>query len=203
VRIKILLIPAALLLAVFAATALATRAGSWLVVEDPVPPRIDVVFTYTGENNRENYSIELVKKTGAFWVLSGRDAKATTQRVAAAGVDTSRFLFTGDCENTWQETTFITRWVNRSLNDGRLAHQNGPAVIALVSSPAHMRRIRLGVHKLAAHTQDARFVYLPMPDTMSIVGRRALSSWWRTESARNTVYFEMAKIVETVFLALS
>ena len=80
-----------------------SRAGSWLAVADPLPPRINVIFTFGGENVRVSYSRELMRRfPQAHWVISDYTHRYS-RLLQRQGIDMSRVTILDTCRYTISE----------------------------------------------------------------------------------------------------
>jgi hypothetical protein len=180
----------------------------WLVVSDPLPPSLDAVFTFAGDNQRIIYSKKLFAKyPQALWINSYPSMKITIP-LAKEGLDTSRIFIIDTCKNTSSEVAFITTWA-REIVDGKLAlpaacsNQGGfsierPLQIGLVSTPYHMRRIRLAVsrtQKIAACTM----YYLPVPFEQYGSAKDDYKVWWKYKQLKSAVSLELKKLAYYFF----
>ena len=185
------------------------QAGGWLVAADPAPQRIDVIFTFGGENARVAYSRELMERfPSAHWVLS--DHSGRYERILSReGFDLSRVSFIDTCTHTISEVKGLADWLathapaaDASAADSeeqatapRTAPAAKPMAVALVSTPFHLRRIRSIAANVFRDTASVRLYYLPVP--MERYGWTARDStvWWRTKSARAWVGSELCKLI--------
>jgi hypothetical protein len=179
---------------IVAATAVAVLGfGSWLVVSDPVPQHLDIVFTFAGEAERVAYSRELVERfPRSHWILS--DYKDGYQRILRKeGFDMTRLNAIDTCTNTYAEVDALE---NRILAGGPASLQDDrkETVIGLVSSPYHMRRIKFMVNR-QFNNPELRFHYLPVPFERYHWDSRTFRQWWKTPAVRNIVISEFQKIV--------
>lgn len=144
------------------------HAGLWLLVSDPEPQRIDVIFTFGGEEIRKKYSLELARRhPDAHWVISNHNYKRTLNWVTEMNVAQSRITIVDTCASTFTEIIFLNEFISSNnllataSNDDSIVQSNAYNV-ALVSSPSHMRRISV----LAANTFDKQHItsiFLPVP----------------------------------------
>ena len=88
------------------------KAGTLLAVHDPVPPRLDIVFTFAGENQRIAYSRELMRQfPDAHWVLSDY-FHFFSHILQRDGFAMSRISFLDTCANTFSEVNGLKDWIN-------------------------------------------------------------------------------------------
>jgi hypothetical protein len=182
-------------------------ASTWFFIADPVPPRLDVIFTFSGENARVTYSRELTEKfPQARWVLS--DYYHLYSRILSREkFDMSRITAIDTCRYTLSEVRGLADWLN--VNRNRLAptchsaDTAGPSLpgmpqkieIGLVSNPCHMRRIKCMVADVFSDT-TVRFHYLPVPPERYGWTRQEMRRWWTSKKLRTWVGFEVVKLIK-------
>jgi len=228
---------AALIVAVVVAGILAYRGfGSWLVVRDEVPERVDVVFTFGGERERERYSHELFKThPEATWIVSTFNAKVRT-RLLGDQVDTARIVMVDTCSATWSEVLFLREWLSDNAerlltgapptgpseqpevveplevatgvsDSDTVAVDSGASVsrapsaepgthlnVVLVSSPYHMRRIKVAVVRLIDNPR-VKIHYVPAPFDHYESSMDDYRAWWRSDKVSRVVKLEATKIL--------
>lgn len=186
------------ILAPFLALMAFSRLGQWLVIADPLPPSLDVIFVFAGEAYvRVDYASELAKRyPTARLLVSGRNYKGTMARISAAGIDTTRAEFTDDCRNTWEEIRFLTQWLSETANATQ-NDENNQVTLGLVSSPYHMRRISLLARRqsLGSHAEAFFLPHSMQPDS---TGRR--SQWWTAPESRVLALTETVKIAHNALV---
>jgi hypothetical protein len=102
----------------------------------------------------------------------------------AYGVDT--------CRSTWGEVEVLAGVLSAMSADAETD-------VGLVSSPWHMRRIKVMVGKCIG-LRACRFHFLPVPaERDPLVGER-MRRWWKEEHTRRIVLWEMEKLVYFVAL---
>jgi hypothetical protein len=205
-RVVVFTITGALLLAV--AVFIFFTVGPWLVVSDPLPRRLDIIFTFAGANERMTYSRELMKQNeGAHWVLS--DFHHFYSRILSRnGFDMTRVSIVDTAANTLSEVNGLSDWLRSEEKAGRktkvrdTAHSparqivSEPITIGLVSSPYHMRRISFMVDDVfRKNGKEFRFCYLPVPFDKFSWTRRDLRTWWRSKTLRAYVGSEVGKLL--------
>ena len=173
------------------------KAGDWLVISEPLPERIDVVFTFAGENSRMAYSRELMGRfPEAHWVLS-ENLHQYSRILEREGFDMSRVTPVDTCTNTLSEVNGLADWVRgRRGSDAARARavKAEPISIALVSNPYHMRRIHCMVDNVF-RGDSLRFFYLPVPRGRYRWAASADSKyWWQSKVTRSWVESEVAKL---------
>jgi uncharacterized SAM-binding protein YcdF (DUF218 family) len=162
--------------------------GTWLIVSDPLPDRVDVIFCFGGESVRVRYSLELAERYPDAHVIISAFNKSRYQndfRIARLGP--SRFSFVDTCSNTFAELSFLRQWLSS-------AHATSSPVVALVSGPYHMRRISILTSRIMKDT-PFRFRYLPV--ALSVYGKteKDYEYWWRTPDMTTLVEMEGEKIL--------
>jgi hypothetical protein len=185
-----------------------SQAGPWLAVSDPIPARIDVIFTFGGENIRVNYSRDLMRRfPQAHWVISDY-AHRYARLLERQGVDMSRVTILDTCRYTISEVKGFAYWLKKQSvapqghADGLTPadSKNQPALsmrplhIALVSNPLHMRRIKL-IAENNFRDPAIRLHCLPVPAERYGWTRHSISRWWETRTLRTWVCLETAKII--------
>lgn len=166
------------------------NAGSWLIVSDPVPDKLDMIFTFASESERVGYSRELMSRfKDATWVLS--DYKNGFSRILRKdNFNMSKVLTIDTCSSTRSEINVINEWlkVNQKLLRG------GNCQVGLVSSPYHMRRINMMVQR-NIHQKNVTFYYLPVPLERYNWNQSMFRDWWESETISKVVISELQKIV--------
>ena len=167
------------------------NAGTWLLISDSVPERLDLVFTFAGENVRDAYSRELLQKFPyAHWLMS--DYKEGYSRILRReSYDMTRVSIVDTCSNTLSEVTTLCKWINKS---NRMLANNKDSVlyVGLVSGPYHMRRIKMMIDKKYPQ-QRVRFFFLPVPLERYNWTDDMFKKWWRSPVSES-VSSEIKKI---------
>ena len=188
-----------------AAAMLFLEAGSWLAFSEPVPPHVDIVFTFGGENVRIAYSRELMQRfPDAHWVIS--DFTHRYARILQReGYDMSCVTILDTCRYTISEVRGLADWLRTerdstgSSTAKTRAALRRPLHIALVSNPFHMRRIKF-IIETVFHDPAIRFHYLPVPPERYSWSSKSITRWWEFKSIRQWVGSEIAKLM--IFWAL-
>jgi len=194
---KIFVISGSIVLTLILLSAIAfIRAGTWLIVADPLPGKVDVVFTFAGESARVNYSKEVMSRiSSAHWVLS--DYKNGHARILRnEGFDMDRVSVIDTCTSTYAEVSALSRWIN----DNKQKDGNKDLSVALVSSPYHMRRIKFMVGRIF-HNSALHFYYIPVPLDRYNWNKKMFGTWWRSKPLRGIVKMEIEKIIYFWFLS--
>lgn len=167
--------------------------GVWLLVNNPVPERVDVIFTFAGDRYRVIYSRKLMETfKNAHWLLSDfKDGYATLLR--KQDFNMSRVTIVDTCVNTISEVKALFHY----LESNATVLPPEP-VVALVSSPYHMRRIQLMVAQ-QQKVKNVTFSYLPVPLEQYNASRDMYRHWWKYSGISNVVFSELPKIVYFFF----
>lgn len=165
--------------------------ANWLIVSDAVPKNLNIVFTFAGEGVRVNYSRSLVQKySEATWVLSDyENGYARLLRKNKFNMD--RVVVVDTCKNTKSEVNALAQWVdqNKPVSD------SGSTIsIGLVSSPYHMRRIKMMINR-RFKDKNIKFHYLPVPLKQYKWTSEMVQYWWKTSEVSKVVFIELQKIV--------
>ncbi|NLG16607.1 MAG: DUF218 domain-containing protein [Fibrobacter sp.] len=165
--------------------------GRWLIISDAVPPHLDIVFTFAGENVRVSYSKELMSRfDDARWILS--DYKDGHSRLLRKGnYDMSRVIVIDSCKNTYSE-------VNALMDQLRLCDKE--LYVGLVSGPYHMRRIKMMLSR-QERRPNVHFVFLPVPLERYNWTDSMIRRWWKSGSVSSAVFSEIQKIVYFVLFS--
>ncbi|MBN1307472.1 MAG: YdcF family protein [Chitinispirillaceae bacterium] len=165
--------------------------GSWLIAGDTPPEHLDVICTFAGENRRVVYSKELaLRYRNAHWVLS--DYKDGHGRLLQKNnFDMRRVTIIDTCKSTISEMHALGEWLDRYR-----PRPSGPAAriqVGLVSSPYHMRRIRIMAARRLSRP-DVRWYLLPVPLEKYRWNRDTFRYWWRSNAAASITILELLKI---------
>jgi uncharacterized SAM-binding protein YcdF (DUF218 family) len=174
-------------IALIAGTMAYRNAGTWLIAGDPLPPRVDILFSFGGEWAREQYVRELAARYPAATVVVSTPGKSRFLRKAReSGLDSARFVIVDTCSSTLSEIRFLGAFVKNC--------RGAAPVAGLVSGPYHMRRIRIIVGREWRRDTPAKPCYLPVP--LERYGKTAddYRHWWRTADLRHLVTIELGKI---------
>jgi uncharacterized SAM-binding protein YcdF (DUF218 family) len=186
---KTLVIACAIIVLVVLGFAAVREAGVWLLVKDPLPDKLDIVFTFAGERYRVDYSSELMMKyPDAHWVLS--DFKdGYFHYIKKKNFDVSRVTVVDTCVSTIFELKYLLKY----LQEQRNLYPDG-ITVGLVSGPYHMRRIQLMV-KSRSKLNNIRFVYLPVPLKSYNTSEKMYKRWWNYSNISAIVFSELPKIL--------
>ncbi|HEX2958629.1 MAG TPA: hypothetical protein VHO70_17465 [Chitinispirillaceae bacterium] len=186
---KLLLVSSTVIVLVISAFYAIREAGVWLLVKDPLPDKVDIVFTFAGERYRVDYSSELMMKyPDAHWVLS--DFKdGYYHYIKKRNFDISRVTVIDTCASTIFEVKSLFSY----LEEHRNLYPNG-ITAGLVSGPYHMRRIQLMV-KSRSRLNNVKFVYLPVPLESYNTSNEMYERWWNYRNISSVVFSELPKII--------
>jgi uncharacterized SAM-binding protein YcdF (DUF218 family) len=164
----------------------------WLVISDPLPQSLDAVFTFAGDVHRINYSKELFKQyPQSKWLISYPSKKIAVP-LKRDGFDTSRIVIVDTCKNTTAEVLFITDWVHHAVAADKRFSRARPLSVGLVSTPYHMRRIRMGVSRRGKNDACA-YYYLPVPRELYGLTKNDFKTWWKNDQLKSAVWLEFKK----------
>jgi uncharacterized SAM-binding protein YcdF (DUF218 family) len=166
----------------------------WMVVSEPLPPSLDAIFTFAGETHRMMYSKELYARyPGSRWIIS-YPSKRIAIPLNKDGFDTARISIIDTCKNTYAEALFITDWAKNMTAEGHGYSNAKPLAIGLVSTPFHMRRIRMEVSR-KFKDRACVFYYLPVPFERYGMTRNDYKTWWNRVQLRAAVVLEIKKLI--------
>ena len=181
-----------------AGAALCGAIGQWLAVNDPLPVRLDVLFTFGGENARVAYSRSLMERfPSAQWVISDNFLQYS-RILSREGFNMSRVTVLDTCRYTLSEVKALAGWLQNNKGALVSAAARDTAVpqvqVGLVSSPCHLRRIRFMARDVI---RDTSFQCYCLPVPLERYGWTSgdLRHWWRTRALRNWVVSETAKLL--------
>ena len=148
-------------LAVFG-TCLFRNAAGMLVVADPEPEQLDLLFTFGGHENRGKYSAEVFRNhPQVTWVFSHGSKKVVRDRLRDDSLSLRRVVFSNRSSSTVQEVKELREWVKRE-RETRNIRKDVPLHVGLVTSPYHMKRASL-LSSLALNSLNVRLYRLPVP----------------------------------------
>jgi len=102
-----------------------------------------------------------------------------------------RVVVVDTCKNTKSEVNALAQWVdqNKPVSD------SGSTIsIGLVSSPYHMRRIKMMINR-RFKDKNIKFHYLPVPLKQYKWTSEMVQNWWKTSEVSKVVFIELQKIV--------
>jgi uncharacterized SAM-binding protein YcdF (DUF218 family) len=167
--------------------------ASWLIVSDPVPKSLDVIFTFGGEDSRTIYSKSLFSKNPhALWIMSS-DNKMLIQTLGKEGFDTSRIRIVDTCTSTFAEISFLKNQIADFVKTRGNSGKAGLPTIGLVSNWYHMRRIKLTASRaIPKKLCTLKYFSVPLTENEST---RYLGAWWKDGNVRSVVSSEWWKIL--------
>jgi uncharacterized SAM-binding protein YcdF (DUF218 family) len=181
---KIIIILITLIILFFAGAYAFANLGNWLLVSDPEPQKIDLVFSFAGGPYRDDHALELLKKhPEAKWLASTGSHSGIIEKCRKAGIDSARVSIIDTCKSTWSEIKVLKEYLKTN---------NWAKSIGLVSSEWHMRRILLFIFKQGVH--GAYFACLPAPLEVTGPKRATFESWRKTGNTKAIVEGEIMKM---------
>lgn len=172
--------------------------SNWLIINDPLPNKADYLFTFSGERLRFDYSLILAQNyQNSKWIISGRNKDwYINHLIKKSGMDTARLIFIDSCESTWHEIEKLYNFLMNNLHNTLNSNKLSPRNIVLVSTPYHMKRIKLTINKIFK-TKRVSFIYCPVPfsyyENESPVEITS-HSWWTHSYLRQITLTELLKI---------
>lgn len=169
--------------------------GNWLVASDPPPEHLDVICTFAGDSRRVVYSKEFMHRyPQAHWFLS--DYKDGHGRLLQkSNFDMSRVTIIDTCTNTVSEIVSLRHWLDRCRP---VPPSGGGAAVrinvGLVSSPYHMRRIRIMAER-CLNRPDVRWYLISVPLEEYQWDHNTFRYWWRSGNVASITLLELLKIV--------
>ncbi len=135
--------------AIAAATIAFRNLGSWLVVSDPLPPSLDIIFTFGGDPERYEHSKELARRyTRAFWIISTGKipvfdtltmGEIVRRSVAYEGFDTLRVLVDDTCSSTGAELNLLASLLSPVLESAENSNAPHPDLSDTTAASAYDR----------------------------------------------------------------
>lgn len=168
--------------------------GVWLIAADPPPARLDVIFTFASESQRVDYSKKLVMQYDkAHWLLS--DYKNGHGRLLQkSDFDMRRVTIIDTCKNTLSEINALREWLVGYRTGLVAVGRDAPTLdIGLVSSPYHMRRIKIMASRHLGNPH-LRIHLLPVPLDAYSWTRDTFRYWWRSNYITSVSLLELVKI---------
>lgn len=190
-RVYFLLLLGAALLA--PAVVALRNAGTWLVVSDPMPERLDVLFSFDGDRRRHAYALSLARRFPESMLLLSRHGGREGLASLLSGKDDGKRVYIVDtCSSTLSEVKYLAHWLRVN---SVLRRDTGVSSVAvgLVSSPFHMRRIEM-LARCLLERDGALCHLLPVPDSMYVHGDDDYGRWWTDKQLRSRVLREYLKL---------
>lgn len=161
--------------------------GAWLVVTAPLPPSLDVLFTFSGEDSRVVYTKEILPKyPKALWFLSYQ-TKGIRNSLVKQGFDSSLIEVVDTCANTRSEVGYLK---NRLASLTSAPTPKRRIDVGIVSNWYQMRRIQVIINRKFPHRAYA-FHYLAAQTEDPVVYRQ----WWKQKNIFKLVFSEWGKIL--------
>jgi uncharacterized SAM-binding protein YcdF (DUF218 family) len=127
------------------------KTAKWFFFAKTDTSSADIIFTFGGEQARENHAMRLMDKfVNAQWIVSS--PRPLTQAKIDSGGWKGRITVIDGCKNTLDEVNFIAD----------LSNQNKDKDIVLLSGPYHLRRIERFIR--GKGSDRIHFVAVPMID---------------------------------------
>lgn len=188
------------------------KIGTLLAVNDPVPQRLDVIFTFGGENERVSYSRKLMQQfPDAHWVLSDY-YHFFSHILQRDGFAMTRVSFLDTCANTLSEVHGLWDWIaghedslykSKNTLVRETSGLNKPPVtlsVGLVSNPFHMRRIKFMAQTVFSNTPVTLYC-LPVPLDQYHWKSQDVLFWWQSKTTRSWVLSEIGKLLAFWFFS--
>ncbi len=156
--------------------------GSWFLSCANKPENINTIFSFGGEQARENYALLLMNSyPDAKWIASAPSTR-TLSIIDSLRLMGRKVEIVTDCKNTIEEVTFAVTLCDRKSR------------IALLSGPYHLRRIRtIAAHKASKECFSTfLFVAVPLKDYNS--SEKDYRLFLFNRHLRNLLFIETAKI---------
>jgi len=180
------------------------NAGSWLLLHDKPPERLDVIFTFSENPLRDIYSRELARQhpsairiiCAADWRLKGTTKDAYFQKFVDGPEDSARTIYNDSLQSTFIETLFLKKCLLDIIakNNHQLSSQTDSVInVGLVSNIFHLRRIHLLTKRLT-HLKNVNYFCLAVPDSMEWVHYGAYKRWWKSPETTKCVLREWPRI---------
>ncbi len=201
-----------IILALIPATIMATglgiyffiNLGRWLVVNDPLPQKADLLFVFSGDGSRVDHAAQLMsgQYPDALLVCAAHDAvrirrkyPEIAQKITIHVADSS--------DSTIEELRLLRRELRGDFGFD-YHNDNGIKDILLVSSPWHMRRISIMNSIVMRGEKSRRYNFHHIAAFTDAFSEEKLneSRWW-TQSWANIVRMEVKKIGFYFFVVLN
>ena len=196
--------------------------GKWLVVSNPLPEKLDVIFVFGGKGRHE-FALKIaqnhpesiiafnhiyVEEIRNFLIEGGVDSN----KIIGVYVRNGTFLnlpidtfSTGTC----LELSFLLNWLKKSKQMGEFLFPSTQTshhitdtshiTVALVSDGFHMRRIQFLINRF--HPEKTfNFIFVPVPLNMSTIKNASYDRWWQNKKLRALVLADILKTVYSFFV---
>jgi uncharacterized SAM-binding protein YcdF (DUF218 family) len=170
-----------------------SRVGNWLTVSHPLPDDLAFICTFAGDGRRVEYSRELMLQyPQARWLLLDY-RNGHGRLLEKGGFDMSRVHVIDTSKNTIAEILAIRSVIN-VLADSALHTAALPLHIGLVSSPYHMRRIKIMADR---HLKQPgiQLHLLPVPLNAHDWTPDTFRYWWRSGRITSITITELSKLL--------
>ncbi len=172
--------------------------GRWLLAADRQPQRLDMIFVFGGEGIRKEHAYVLLDSfPNAKLVISDYSAEMVDKWLAKRKIDQNSVIVVDSCSSTFAEVSFLAELIG-SIH---IADNRDPLAIGLVSSPYHMRRIRIIAQNIIKR-KHARCFLLPVPFERYNIERGDYDRWWVNHKIKSTVLLEYQKIVHDLYRSI-
>lgn len=167
------------------------HAGENLRYSSDVPGELDIVATFAPEKIRYQYTRALREKHNSHWIINDPNSMLTRRgQFSESDLENSTVLTSS--YSTYHEMLAISKTLERLQEIMR--PDSGSLNVALVSSPHHMRRIKMLADRYI-RIKNINVYFLPVPQDIyeSHLPASYYPEWWkhrllRKEALRNLVY---------------
>jgi len=126
------------------------KTSRWFFFADSDPNKVDLIFTFGGEQARENHAMRLMDKYfNAKWIVSS--PLPLTKSMIDSGYWKGRVTVIEHCKNTLDEVNYVAMLCSDSID------------IALLSGPYHLRRIERFLRNVLSADCGSRFHFVAVP----------------------------------------
>lgn len=161
------------------------RLGSWLVLDDTLPHKADILFVFAGDVQRIQYAAKLITRYSESTLICSQIDSLRIEKI----IDTTPYQIkvANYSSSTIDEITFL----KKHLGDNSIKN----ADILLLSSPYHMRRISImAAIEFRGKTDSNNFFFVPVEGNSVKNQKDAFVKWWKTKKCISAVHSELAKI---------
>lgn len=165
--------------------------GLFLIVKDPLPAKIDILFVTSGDDDRLKYANEIVSKYRDTYFLISKSA-TDTQSVNGT---LNRSLIVDTCKNTLSEVDLLFSTINENSVTDTIN-------VGIVSSLYHMRRVQILSNKFRKKsTKIINVHYLPaLHPQIDLI--KVYKNWWSNKKLRSIVIRESIKTFMSIFIII-
>lgn len=150
--------------------------GNWLVVETPIQ-EADLVVALSGERERQDEAVKLLKEGFAKWILF--TANFRSHDYACLGIARQGIEPPIPAYRTYDEAV-VTR---------KAMEQKGLRSAIIVTSPYHLRRTRL-IFARVFDGKGTRLIFHPSENSSF-----SMNAWWRSYYGRKMILLEYLGLV--------